>query len=257
MRPHGKAQINARLPRALGICDRCGGMYNHQQLSWQYFWAGPRLQNARILCCESCLDVPNENIRTIVLPPDPIPIQNPRPEMYAPDDNPISPVGQSPSYLTRTIGTDFGTLQNTFLAFDANTNKPFAQSAALNVSALGLVNTIGKNWNADPSNITATVPSTNTVTHTVSRVVMQAPNNMAFLLGQPMQYAFQGSSDGTTWTTLASGTTLGTINETVTVTSLTGGPYAYHRLLMEGDGVNPLGIAQLAISIQDAAPPPL
>lgn len=260
MRPHGHATVNARLPRAWGVCDRCGALYEHRKLAWQFDYSGPRLFNKRILVCPSCMDRPQENLRTIVLPPDPVPIQNPRPEQYAADDNPISPVGQAPPWVVSPVyvrGTDTGTLQNSFRAFDSNLNKPFSQCAGVSISNLGLANTIGKNWNRDPSRIQATMPTTNTITHTVSRAVMQAPNDMAFLLGQPMQYLFQGSSDALNWTTLASGTTQGTIGETVTITSFTGGPYAHHRLVMEGDGVNPLGIAQLAISVQDAAPPPL
>ena len=76
-----RASISRRYPRALGKCDRCGAIYQHDQLQFQYQWAGPKLQNLRILVCRSCLDLPNEQLRTIVLPPDPVPIQNPRPEV--------------------------------------------------------------------------------------------------------------------------------------------------------------------------------
>ena len=82
MRPHGRAFISARSPRALGVCDRCGALYNLNALQWQYEWAGTKLQNFRLLVCKSCLDVPQEQLRTIVLPPDPVPVMNPRPEAY-------------------------------------------------------------------------------------------------------------------------------------------------------------------------------
>ena len=83
MRPHGRAQISARAPRALGVCDRCGFLYNHDELQWQWDWQqGPRLFNLRILVCRTCLDIPQESGRTIVLPPDPMPIGDPRPEYY-------------------------------------------------------------------------------------------------------------------------------------------------------------------------------
>ena len=94
MRPHGRAQISARAPRALAVCDRCGFMFNHDELQWQWDWQqGPRLFNLRIMVCRTCLDVPQENGRTIVLPPDPVPIANPRPENYAHADNPLSTLG--------------------------------------------------------------------------------------------------------------------------------------------------------------------
>lgn len=73
------ASVSMAHPRALGVCDRCGFVYNHDDLQWQYQWAGPKLQNLRILVCKSCLDEPQEQLRTIILPPDPIPISNPRP----------------------------------------------------------------------------------------------------------------------------------------------------------------------------------
>jgi len=76
-----RASVSRRRPRALAVCDRCGFQYNHDELQWQFQWAGPRLQNLRILVCRSCLDVPQEQLRTIVLPPDPVPVVNPRPEI--------------------------------------------------------------------------------------------------------------------------------------------------------------------------------
>lgn len=78
-RSHGRASISARAPRALAICDRCNFQFNHDQLDWQYQWAGVKLQNIRLLVCKSCMDKPQEQLRTIILPPDPVPIQNPRP----------------------------------------------------------------------------------------------------------------------------------------------------------------------------------
>lgn len=77
------ASISAQSPQALGTCDRCGMVYQHSRLSWQFDWRGPRLQNLRILVCPTCLDAPQQNgQRTIILPPDPLPITNPRPDPY-------------------------------------------------------------------------------------------------------------------------------------------------------------------------------
>lgn len=83
MRPHGRAATSRTFPRAHAVCDRCGGTFNHDQLSWQFQWMGPKLQKINILVCSRCLDVPQEQLRTIVLPADPVPIQNPRPEQYS------------------------------------------------------------------------------------------------------------------------------------------------------------------------------
>ncbi len=74
----GRARISARNPRAAAQCDRCGFIYNHVDLKWQMDWAGASLINKRILVCHSCYDVPQQQLRAIVVPADPVPIQNPR-----------------------------------------------------------------------------------------------------------------------------------------------------------------------------------
>lgn len=82
MRPHGRAKVSARNPQAFGICDRCGILYNHNQLQWQFDWAGASLINKRILVCDTCNDTPQQQLRAIVLPADPVPILNPRIQDY-------------------------------------------------------------------------------------------------------------------------------------------------------------------------------
>ena len=79
----GRARISARNPRAAGQCDRCGFVYNHLNLAWQYDWAGASLINKRLLVCDTCNDVPQQQLRAIVVPADPVPIQNPRTVDYA------------------------------------------------------------------------------------------------------------------------------------------------------------------------------
>ncbi len=78
----GRARTSARNPRAFGVCDRCALWYNHQNLKWQYDWAGASLINKRILVCDTCYDTPQTQLRAIVLPADPMPIINPRTEPY-------------------------------------------------------------------------------------------------------------------------------------------------------------------------------
>jgi hypothetical protein len=82
----GRARTDARNPRAFAICDRCALWYNHYQLKWQYDWAGASLINKRILVCDTCYDEPQNQLRAIVLPADPMPIINPRVEPYAWDE---------------------------------------------------------------------------------------------------------------------------------------------------------------------------
>ena len=82
MRPHGRASVSSRNPRAFGICDRCGFLYNHHRLQWQFDYAGAGLINKRLLVCNSCYDTPQAQLRAIVVPADPMPIQNPRVQDY-------------------------------------------------------------------------------------------------------------------------------------------------------------------------------
>ena len=74
----GRARTSASSPQAHAICDRCGFRYNHFQLKWQFDWAGASLINKRLLVCNPCYDTPQEQLRAIVVPADPVPIINPR-----------------------------------------------------------------------------------------------------------------------------------------------------------------------------------
>lgn len=86
-RPHPKgADTNPESPRCWGTCDSCGMIYNLEKFSWQRQWSGMQLINLRYLVCDECYDIPNEQFRTIILPPDPPPVFNTRPEPYTIDE---------------------------------------------------------------------------------------------------------------------------------------------------------------------------
>lgn len=91
-RPHGRARVDARNPRAFAICDRCGLLYNQVMLKFQYDWRGNQIVNTNTLVCDICYDVPYEGRRPLKLPPDPMPISNPRPVRYALDAENIPPI---------------------------------------------------------------------------------------------------------------------------------------------------------------------
>lgn len=74
----GRARTSSSSPQAHAICDRCGARYNHVQLHWQFDWAGASLINKRLLVCNPCYDTPQQQLRAIVVPADPMPIINPR-----------------------------------------------------------------------------------------------------------------------------------------------------------------------------------
>lgn len=83
---HGRAQVDPSSPRAFGVCQRCGFLYNVRDLTFQFVWAGAAKVNTGLLVCEGCLDEPNEQLRTIVLPADPPSIMNARVEPYSLDE---------------------------------------------------------------------------------------------------------------------------------------------------------------------------
>lgn len=84
----GRARTDPRNPNAFGVCDRCGVWYNLKDLVWQHEWRGNELVDIRIrVCTVTCLDVPFELNRPLFLPPDPPPVEQPRPENFAIDES--------------------------------------------------------------------------------------------------------------------------------------------------------------------------
>ena len=82
MHNHGRARVDPQAPQAFAVCDRCGFRRNHVDLTWQYQYRGNALTNIRVLVCvDKCLDVPHQFARPVILPPDPVPISDPRPEL--------------------------------------------------------------------------------------------------------------------------------------------------------------------------------
>ena len=80
----GRARVNPKAPDAFGVCDRCGFLWNLYNLRYQYnYQGGPRMVNLRLRVCPPCYDSPSEWLKPLVLPPDPIPVYDPRPENYA------------------------------------------------------------------------------------------------------------------------------------------------------------------------------
>ncbi len=108
MRPHPRrAATDATSPRAWATSDRNGMISNHENMKWQFEWRGTGLSNTRILVSEDELDVPQRQLGAIILPVDPPPVMNARPEPYAIDEESPGPYvaedGVS-SYVTENSG---------------------------------------------------------------------------------------------------------------------------------------------------------
>lgn len=82
----GRARTSPSRPQAKGVCDRCGEWYLLSALEKQMEYFGPSLQWTGFLVCrDKCLDVPQPQNIPLILPPDPVPVKNPRPEYFLSD----------------------------------------------------------------------------------------------------------------------------------------------------------------------------
>lgn len=124
----GRARISSRNPEAAGQCDRCGLIYNHNRLQWQFDWRGASLMNTRVLVCDTCLDTPQQQLRAIVVPADPTPIMNPRTTDYiAAETNYRTTSGQNTTDFFTGIpipGTDTRITQNSDNRVTQQTGEP-------------------------------------------------------------------------------------------------------------------------------------
>lgn len=82
----GRARTDPKNPKAFGVCDRDGFWYNLEDLVWQFEFRGNDLTNTCFRVCRRCLDIPFELNRPLYLPPDPPPVDQPRVEAFAIDE---------------------------------------------------------------------------------------------------------------------------------------------------------------------------
>ena len=99
----GRARTSARSPQAFAACDRCGIWYNRIDLRNQVEWRGATLLPLYIYVCRTCYDIPQENVRAIVVPADPLPIVQPRTEPFLADETDYR-VTAAPSLIDPTTG---------------------------------------------------------------------------------------------------------------------------------------------------------
>lgn len=86
-RPHPmRADVDNDRERVWTTDARDGFITNKNKMKWQFEWAGNQLINKKILVSQSNLDVPQEQLRTIQVPADPVPKRNARPENYVMDE---------------------------------------------------------------------------------------------------------------------------------------------------------------------------
>lgn len=87
MRRHPRrASVDSSAPQAWGTSDRNGMIGTQARMQFQFEWRGTQLVSKHILVHSDELDIPNRQLGTIVLPPDPLPIMNARVEPYYIDE---------------------------------------------------------------------------------------------------------------------------------------------------------------------------
>lgn len=86
-RPKPKYATRSAKAGPWSTCDRCGFNWNLSRLQWQYdFLGGSSPQRTGYLHCPRCLDSLRWQNKLLIIPPDPPPIYNTRPEPYAVDE---------------------------------------------------------------------------------------------------------------------------------------------------------------------------
>ena len=91
MRPHPRrARTSSSRPAAWGTSDRDGMIGNLERMAWQHDWRGSDIVNLRVLVHPDELDKPQRQLGTFIVPPDPVSVQNSRPEQYNIEEYPVS-----------------------------------------------------------------------------------------------------------------------------------------------------------------------
>jgi len=148
----GKARVSAKKPSAFFVCDRCGFWGNRCDAQFQADWRGGSLQNLWLLVCRRCLDTPQEQNRAVILPADPVPIWQPRPENFADAEtdyrstvsNAFDPIVGIPipsttlrvtedcqNRITQPLGAPVGLEQNAVMPYNGGVQKAFGVPLAL------------------------------------------------------------------------------------------------------------------------------
>jgi hypothetical protein len=104
----GHARTNPRAPQAFAVCDDCGAWYNRVNLYVQREWYGDNLADTGYRVCRRCLSKPQPQLKPVILPQDPIPIIDSRPERYQAQQSingPTRPiVWQNQNGFTQIVG---------------------------------------------------------------------------------------------------------------------------------------------------------
>ena len=106
MNPHDlHCPTSITAPEPVGVCDRCYRKFYLRDLVWQWEYSGDHLQNRRIRVCPQDLDIPNEQLRPIIIRGPEGSLRDPRPPQYA--ANAAAPSGPQLPFTPNWPGPDF------------------------------------------------------------------------------------------------------------------------------------------------------
>lgn len=80
---HGRARVDPQQSRAFAVCDYCGEWHNRIDLINQLEWFGDVLTDTGFRACPRCISKPQPQLKPVILPEDPVPIVDPRVEVYS------------------------------------------------------------------------------------------------------------------------------------------------------------------------------
>src|SRR6185312_417645 len=136
----GRSVTDAQKPRAFGVCDGCAEWYNRVDLKAQFEYRGNSLEDTGFRYCWRCLSEPQPQLKPIILPPDPVPIHNPRPEQSQSGLGGISgqlpyfPLNGNQNGFAQVVGPQGSAITAPVLT-ELNPTQPFLTSAELLASA--------------------------------------------------------------------------------------------------------------------------
>jgi hypothetical protein len=107
-RPHGRAEVDTVQPKAFGVCDRCSFLFNLDDLRFQFQYAGVGVIDLHLLVCNRCLDELQPQLTATIIPIDPEPIMDARPEYYSVDEaGPVQNLEAEIFYSGGSVPSDF------------------------------------------------------------------------------------------------------------------------------------------------------
>lgn len=138
----GRARLDPQHPVAQAVCDYCGTWWSLPDFRRQFEFYGDSLEDTGYLACPRCLSQPQPQLSTPILPEDPVPVLNPRPEYYStPADAAVNPsaaqlINANVNTLgfSQIIGPQGASIRNP-LVTELNPTQPFLTKAQVLASA--------------------------------------------------------------------------------------------------------------------------